>query len=129
MLVLPVGGGPQKLVLTGFVGGEFGEYTAIAEAPGLDVSVAVVSHRDDGLSSFLESLAADWRGFEGVRTWRSLESHLSIEASADSLGHIELTVELRPDPYPTSWRVSIVIQLDSGSLGEVAREARRFFLL
>jgi hypothetical protein len=41
----------------------------------------VVSICGDGLDSFLASLAADWQGWEGTRTWNTLEHGMSIEAN------------------------------------------------
>ncbi|MGW5307795.1 DUF6228 family protein [Streptomyces griseoluteus] len=45
----------------------------------------------DGLDAFLSSLAEDFRGWEGVRAWRSLERDLAISAEHRPGGYVHLT--------------------------------------
>jgi hypothetical protein len=40
------------------------------------------------LSGFVASLANDWQGWDGVRTWQSLERELTIDARHDGRGHV-----------------------------------------
>ena len=41
---------------------------------------------------FFAELAADWRGWDGERRWRSLEGEMEIEASHDGRGHVLIGV-------------------------------------
>ena len=76
------------------------------------------------LAEFFEDLAADWRGWLGLRAWRSLEGDLEITAEYDR--HVRLRVALRGDPYRSDWRVSATIELDPGEeLSTVAADVRR----
>jgi hypothetical protein len=43
---------------------------------------------DSDLYGFFERLSDDWRGWEGVREWRSLEGEMSIDARHDGRGHV-----------------------------------------
>ncbi|CAL9639215.1 hypothetical protein SUDANB126_06315 [Streptomyces sp. enrichment culture] len=45
----------------------------------------------DGLDTFLASLAEDFRGREGVRTWHSLCCDLTLSAEHRPGGHVQLT--------------------------------------
>ena len=59
--------------------------TLVAElrVDNLSATHAVVNHYATGftdLANFFAAMATDWRGWEGVRAWRSLEDELRIEA-------------------------------------------------
>lgn len=79
----------------------------------------------DGLDKFWRELAEDWRGWEGIRSWKSLEGELELSATSDRLGHV--TLEVRPDEgAPFQWWVYGVISLDAGQLDSIAAAARTF---
>lgn len=64
---------------------------------GLTASVVVVHHYASGfrdLADFFEQQAQDWRGWEGVREWNSLEGDLRIEARHE-YGHVQMRVTVR----------------------------------
>jgi hypothetical protein len=64
---------------------------------GLTASVVVVHHYASGfrdLDDFFEQQAQDWRGWEGVREWHSLEGDLRLEARHE-YGHVQLRVTMR----------------------------------
>ncbi|MFZ3561248.1 DUF6228 family protein [Streptomyces sp. BH055] len=56
-----------------------------------NVSTCVRTWDGDGLDTFLALLAEDFRGWQGERTWRSLEYDLSISAEHRSGGRVHLT--------------------------------------
>jgi Family of unknown function (DUF6228) len=78
-----------------------------------------------GLSILFESLAKDWRGWEGRRGWGSIEGEFKLYAAHDGLGTVELMVTLaQRDPAAgTTWNASASLLLDAGGLGDIAREA------
>lgn len=78
---------------------------------------------EHGLGLLFRRLADDWRGWEGERTWSSLEGDLDLSATHDGLGHIALEVRLRSGPYAEDWLVRGTIWLDAGQLNAVARDA------
>lgn len=51
---------------------------------------------DTTLAGFVEVLAADWRGWSGMRTWRLLEEELALDARHDGQGHTSLGATLKP---------------------------------
>ncbi|AVI00283.1 hypothetical protein C5L38_35105 (plasmid) [Streptomyces sp. WAC00288] len=57
----------------------------------VSVETSVRTWDGDGLDSFLSGLAEDFRGWEGARTWHSLEYDLTLSAEHRSGGHVHLT--------------------------------------
>lgn len=58
------------------------------------------------LSAFVDALAADWQGWKGVRTWKSMDGELAIDARHDGRGYVSLGVTLREpglDLDDTAW--------------------------
>ncbi|MBO4159562.1 DUF6228 family protein [Micromonospora antibiotica] len=69
------------------------------------------------LPVFLDSLAAGWEGWQGVRTWTSMERELCFDARHDGRGYVSLGVTLRPpgfDPDDTGWSARAVFVLEAG---------------
>ena len=66
--------------------GNVGRYRVALDGSGLHATAAVYSYGDDGLVTFIDELAREWRGWDGVRGWHSLEGHLSLSATTDRLG-------------------------------------------
>ena len=82
----------------------------------------------DSLPQFLTGLAADWRGWEGERTWKSLESDVELTATHDGRGTVALVVTLRNDIFDVrserGWSARALLSLDAGTaLDHLAREA------
>lgn len=63
------------------------------------------------LAAFAAQIAADWRGWDGTRTWESVEGDLRIEARHD--GHVDLRVVLRDGPTWT-WTATALLRLEPG---------------
>ncbi|WP_090943381.1 DUF6228 family protein [Nonomuraea jiangxiensis] len=69
------------------------------------------------LSGFMEGLVVEWRGWNGVRTWTSLERELALDARHDGRGHVSLGVTLRApglDLDDTAWSARSVFVLEAG---------------
>jgi hypothetical protein len=69
------------------------------------------------LRDFVVGLAKDWRGWPGVRSWRSMEGELTLEASHDGRAHVQLAVALRraERTYAAgAWSARIVLTLEAG---------------
>jgi hypothetical protein len=97
--------------------------------PGLSASTeadAIAYDGEHALGQLFRRLADDWRGWEGERTWSSLEGDFVLAATHDGLGHVALQVRLRSGPYAEDWLVTGTIWLDAGQLDGVARDAAAF---
>jgi hypothetical protein len=83
------------------------------------------------LSGFTESLAADWQGWDGIRTWQSMERELTIDARHDGRGYVSLGVTLRapgPDWDDTAWSARTVFVLEAGEeMTRLAADLTHFF--
>jgi hypothetical protein len=103
---------------------EGGWFSVELNADGLNCVQNVLVQRGDSLGAFLMDLAESWRGWEGERTWRSLESHLAVSATTDGQGHNAITFTLRNSPT-WSWTASLTILVDAGEeMTRVASDAR-----
>ncbi len=81
------------------------------------------------LTPFFEALAEGFTGWEGVRTWRSLDREVEIGAVFGSGGHVELTCTLRPGSYSLDdlWMASVTVSVEAGEQMRVlAADVRRF---
>jgi hypothetical protein len=75
------------------------------------VTVFVRDH--EYLGTFLESLAKDFRGWKGGRTWAA--GHLTLRATFHSGGHIALAWNLRAtEADQDPWEVRITTWVDGG---------------
>lgn len=101
----------------------------IAELRGLNLHARtrVGTYMSGGLADLFGEMAAQWRGWEGVKTWSSLEGELHLAAEADRTGHVTLTTRLS-EGAPSVWSVELVLVLEAGQLERLAREARAFEL-
>lgn len=93
----------------------------------LSASVAVYDIQPQSWSKFFASLARDWRGWSDEKSHESLEGHLRVSATSDSLGHVSLRVVLRDDFGGSNWRVEDTLFLEAGQLERIAKEAGQFF--
>ncbi|MYS21269.1 hypothetical protein GTW78_13840 [Streptomyces sp. SID4948] len=83
---------------------------------------------DDDLASFLDELAADFRGWDGERIWHTDDRDLAVSAVFRSGGYVGLTWTLRPWPTAAGgWIASVTTWLEAGEgMGALASEVRRF---
>ncbi|MFF0435506.1 DUF6228 family protein [Streptomyces sp. NPDC004327] len=105
-------------------------YAVELRAPGLTARVDdVVAWMSDGdLTSFLEQLAADYRGWDGERNWQSDDRDLAVSAVFRSGGHIGLTWTVRPwRKTAGGWSASVTTWLEAGEqMACLASDLRHF---
>jgi hypothetical protein len=82
---------------------------------------------NDGLPEFFAVIARDWKGWEGSRTWSSLEDEFELICEHDRVGHIKATATLHSNPYGHGWTERIRFDLPPGDLDRIAEEVRHFF--
>lgn len=87
-------------------------------------SVYTLERRGDGLPEFFKELAANWKGFNGEKSWSSLETDFVIDCQADSLGHFALEISIADN---REMRCENTIQLESGQLAKIAKKLDDFF--
>jgi len=78
------------------------------------------------LGELFDSIARDWKGWDGERQWAAIEGDFSITASSDKLGHIRLDVVIRNNDLEDDWQLDVPIYLDAGGLDKIASNVRHF---
>jgi hypothetical protein len=124
--------GGTRLEFRGVVprGGEpYDDFTVEVRLTGgnVEASESVYDHLPHRWADLFESMARDWRGWDGQRTLASLEGQLEISCGADRLGHVSVRVELSGDPLGSDWRAADTIYIEAGQLDELALQAREYF--
>jgi hypothetical protein len=102
--------------------GEIWSVVVRLRVPGLDASHRVWAHDATGfdeLVTFFNGLAADWRGWQGQRTYEPLDHDLRLTAM--HVRHVHLLVELQETAGLKVWSATGVVQLDPGE--EMTRAA------
>lgn len=91
------------------------EFTVTANADGLTAIAPVTTTTGDGygLPSFIQELADDFRGWEGIRSWRSLEDQLRVEAAWRDGGLVTLQFHMTPSVCDM-WTVTMNFTLEAG---------------
>ena len=105
-------------------------YAVELRAPGLTARLdeAVAWIWDSDLTAFLEELAADYRGWDGERSWQTNDRDLTVSAVFRSGGHVGLTWTVRPWPRAAGgWSASATTWLEAGEqMTALAADIRRF---
>ena len=106
-----------------------GDYFTVELAgDGISATKRIWGYTDTGfLVDLFESIARDWKGWDGERHWSAIESDLEIDATSDRLGHIKLQIKIRSNDPENDWRAIAPIFLDSGTLDNIAGDIKRFF--
>ena len=130
-LTIPSGRDDTTVVLAGpalpFADDVFVDVMVEVDAPGLQVRSWVRTLAGDDLPGFLAGLDADFRGWQGVRRWRSLEGDLSIEAR-HSGRRVTLGVTVSRDHRDDTWGVTVPLEIEPGEeLHQLAVGAADFF--
>jgi hypothetical protein len=76
------------------------------------------------LGQFFTSLANDWRGWQGERTWATLEGEFELTATSDPLGHVRLAYFIRPPHTGFNWELRGVLELEAGQLESLSLDAQ-----
>jgi hypothetical protein len=97
-------------------------------ADGLDArirEVSVTPWDGGGLPAFTDGLAADFRGWDGTRSWAA--GHLAITAAFHPGGHVELRWTIRPRLTRPRWEASVTTWIEGGQqMTELAGAVKQF---
>lgn len=102
-------------------------FTALLEGLKFSGRTSVSTYHSGSPSALFDEMARDWMGWEGTKTWASLEEELRIEATEDLTGHISLVVTMRDCCDPANWRLKTTLELEAGQLSEIAKAVRKAF--
>jgi hypothetical protein len=103
-------------------------FVASIEGDGPQASVRVWGYTDCHLLvDLFASIARDWQGWQGERTWASIEGEFRITATTSRLGRVTLKVELAHTDGEDDWRLTVPVFTEAGQLDAVARRVASFF--
>lgn len=102
-------------------------FTALLEGAKFSSRTSVSMYMSGPPSTLFDEMARDWKGWRGTKTWAALEDELRLEASADSTGHISLTITMRDYVDPANWRLKATLELEAGQLPELAKAVAKAF--
>lgn len=109
--------------------GELEYYRASITENNFEASLRVYAFdpKNEGLPKFFTELARDWKGWDGIRHWASLEGEFEIHCTHDGLGHVETEAILRSSPYTYGWTGQIRFEISARALDEISIELDKFF--
>lgn len=71
------------------------------------------------------AMASESRGWAGQKQWQDIEGEVSLRATADATGHIELNIEMRRSSEDSLLKVRV--QYEAGQLEDMARAVSALF--
>jgi hypothetical protein len=89
-------------------------YDATLTVAGGSVLTTRVEEYGCSLPVFFRELAVSWRGFEGTKSYSSLEGQLTIDATHDGLGTVYCEVSIG-QVWPPEWQLSAVLDFGGGA--------------
>ncbi|HKP68281.1 MAG TPA: DUF6228 family protein [Pyrinomonadaceae bacterium] len=91
------------------------------------VRVYAFDPTDNGLPKFFGELAASWNGWDGKRTWSSLEGEFELSCEHDRVGHVATTATIHSNRHGHGWIGQIRFDMAAGELQGIASGVARFF--
>ena len=76
------------------------------------------------LAEFFNELSANWKGWEGDKSWASMEGEFKIEATTNRTGHVVIKVTTNQNNY--AWHVIAELAIEAGQLESAAKHLRVF---
>jgi Family of unknown function (DUF6228) len=102
-------------------------YEVQVSGPNVSARQQVYGYAGTGLPELFESLAHNWKGWDGEKLWPSLEGEFSLSATAERLAHVRLGYRLCGDVVgKETWELKGSLFPEAGQLDAIAREMRAF---
>lgn len=118
-----------KLTITGIKrakNGSLHDYEVQISKTEIECAIKVGGYLSDGFGDYFKGLNDEMQnngGWEGTKSWASLEGELHLDADSDSLGHTTLIVTLKSGHYDLDWDLKIGLLLDASQLQNTTRAA------
>ena len=78
------------------------------------------------LNEYFSDLADHWDGWEGVKSWESIEGEFTIETSMNSSGHASMKISMNVYGSPSDWVAIADLDVEAGQLEKIANDAKQF---
>lgn len=103
-------------------------FSAVYESPAIKISKRIWGYTDcDFLVNLFKFIAKEWKGWEGVQEWFSIEEEFGITATSDLSGHVMLELSFREGSGPEIWDAKVSIGLEAAQTEQIARQVEKFF--
>lgn len=103
------------------------DFLVQARGQSVRIETSVRTWDGDGLDVFLSALAEDFRGWDGIRTWRSLERDLTLSAEHRPGGYVHLTWGIHHRPPLGKWHFETTTVHEAGEeMRNLAAEIHTF---
>jgi hypothetical protein len=89
----------------------------------LQAEIRASSFMAPNLGAFFRELSENWRGWEGKKSWATLEGELELSATSDSQGHIRLAYVVKRPHTDYQWELTGALELEAGQLAAIAAQA------
>jgi hypothetical protein len=95
----------------------------------VDRTVFMLGYEWENLAAYFLELEESWKGWDGEKTWNSVEHDLAVAATSDSHGHCHFRIAVRNGGIPT-WQASMTdLEVNAGEdLTRLARSVRLWTL-
>ena len=80
-----------------------------------------------GPDILFSDIAQHWRGWGGKKCWHSLESDITLTATIDSHGNINIEIQLKNTPEPGGWCAVSHVYIETNQLDHLSKQAANFF--
>ncbi len=72
-------------------------------------------------------MADHWQGWKGEKAWGALDGEFTLKATATSLGHISIIIEMVE--MAGAFRLGATLHLEAGQLEEISKKMETLFPL
>lgn len=106
------------------------EYLEVSyQTNGITISAKPYLYIDGvGLANFFRSMANEWKGWEGSKSWASIENDFELEATNNGTNSVDLFFSLRKNiGADDDWEFKGKIKVELGALDKVAEDIETLF--
>ena len=81
----------------------------------------------EGLTGFFQELEVHWRGWQGVKSWRSYAGELALDATSSLTGLISLRFVASLQSHQADWQLVLTVVVEPGQLQALVGQFAHFF--
>ena len=99
------------------------------QTSGIEISTKTYLYTDGvELANFFKSMASDWKGWTGIKTWASIESDFELEATNNGTNSVDLVFNLRKNlGADDDWALKGRTKIELDVLDKIAGEIERLY--
>jgi len=103
-------------------------YSVTLIAPSMEATVRV-DNAPYGVSpvNLFSEISEQWKGWEGEKSWGSLEGEFNLSVKNDSVGHVIFFTSVQTEAYPQNSKMVIEFEVELGQLEYLKKQAVEFF--